>query len=105
MKSLQDDEPWFEADEMTFYDAKYYHKRILCSHDSKLGLKVDYDYEAASHSQRLEASYLQLLEHEIIMNEVIQIAFGRKQQRQRVQQAGLTPGVLADEDVILLQLE
>ena len=42
---------------------------------------------------------------EIIMNEVIQIAFGRKQQRQRIQQAGLTPGVLADEDVILLQLE
>ena len=79
LKSLQDDEPWFEADEMTFYDAKYYHKRILCSHDSKLGLKVDYDYEAASHSQRLEASYLQLLKHEIIMNEVVKVSEETKQ--------------------------
>ncbi|SAI05907.1 Uncharacterised protein [Enterobacter hormaechei] len=42
---------------------------------------------------------------EVIMNEVVQVLFGRKQQRQGIQQAGFTPGVFAYQDVVLFQLQ
>ena len=69
LKSLQEDEPWFEVDEETFYDTRYYQKRVLYSNNVNLNFTLDYDYEAASQAQRIESTYLSMIQQQIVVNE------------------------------------